>query len=583
MAVFTVTGMVAFISGAISVFLAIIVVLLEKPSQKELEVLRPASAPWLLRAPLLPLVFAVLAALLSIYSLILRFAFGAENFLLPKTANVTSPVLVAATLVAGALTAAYAVLRLRAHLLAEVKSRLEVHGNERADEKHQIEQEVVFTERFAKAVALLADPQPISRIAGSHLIFALGDEWRSDGAQQRCLDVLVSHLRVLCENELFEDEPGSRGIREEVRLITSEILRRLSKGAPSWNVRVGDFRGTVVADFHIDDDVVFPLLDLRGAKVLGDLRIPSLACSTAPKLTDIVCEGCLTIAWRDGWGEMDLSGAKLGASVSLIGKTLSGNLIANEICVEGDFDFGFELFEGDVIFDSAKIKGDLVVGSPELGAMFGTKVKSTELSLVGSSFRELKLRHCSQGPQLNLAGSVGAIDLSYSTFPLEVTANQLDASAGFRLQGTQFLDAFVLEGAILPETIDINGLVMSEKARSAVRSSDFASRELLLGDRKEKVSSYNLEKDVQFDWRPLLESLGETIGDPLKREVESRLTKIENILPVDWNRRQSFTALLMTEVSRAAAKSNASKSEEETMQTALKRSLGLAPIEGESR
>src|SRR5690554_4887002 len=102
-----VTIWTAIASGAVClVLIAVVSLFAEVSRRRQLDVKRSSSESWLLRAPLLPLVLAVVAGLLSIYALILHYAFGAADFQLPATANVTSPVLVAATLIAGALTAA---------------------------------------------------------------------------------------------------------------------------------------------------------------------------------------------------------------------------------------------------------------------------------------------------------------------------------------------------------------------------------------------------------------------------------------------------------------------------------------------
>jgi hypothetical protein len=578
-----VTIWTAIASGALCLVLFVLVALnAEFSRRKQLEVKPSVSDSWLLRAPLLPLVLAVVAGLLSIYALTLHYAFGASDFQLPAAANVTSPVVVAATLIAGTLTAAYAVLRLRAHLLAEAKGKLDAHGDERADERHRSEQEVAFTERFAKAVALLADEQPISRIAGAHLVLALGDEWSRVGAQQRCLDVLVSHLRALRENEEFDDESGSRGVREEVRLITSEVLRRLGEGTPTWDVRAGDFSGAVVADFDISGLSAFRQLDLRGGKVLGELTIHSAASIAAPKLSGLACEGDLTIEWADNWGDLDLSGAELGRSASFTGRTLPGVLNLINLHAESDLSLGFESFDGDVILDFAEIGGCAVVGSSELGATFGTEAKPAVFSLVGASFQEFQLRRSARGPQLDLTDAVGAVDLSHSVFPLEVTANRLDASTGLLLRGARFEGALVLDGATVPSSIDLDGLVLSESARSAVSSSEFALRDRLLEQGQEKAPARTVEQDQVFDWRRALEPVRERLGEPLMKEVEYRLRRIEADLPLDWHTRPPFTARVMSEVSRAVAKTDAPTTAEDELHAALKRALPLAPTREDS-
>lgn len=239
-----ITAWTAVVSGALCVLLVVVTVLAARSVQ------RPPSTSgatttddaWLLRAPLIPLVLAVVLGLVSTYALLLLFAFGAHDFRLTATDSRASPVVVAPTLIAGALTAAYAVLRLRAHLLGETRGKLDLHGDARADEKHRSEQEDALVERFSQSVALLAADHAISRIAGAHLILALGDEW--PGGAQRCLDVLVSHLRGLRESNSVEDSAVPRGVREEVRLITRGLFFRLSKSEPRWDVRSGDFSGT---------------------------------------------------------------------------------------------------------------------------------------------------------------------------------------------------------------------------------------------------------------------------------------------------------------------------------------------------
>jgi hypothetical protein len=558
------------------VLIAIVAILAENSRRKRLEDKPGSRETWLLRAPLLPLVLAVVAGLLSVYALILHYAFGAVDFQLSATTNGTSPVLVAATLIAGALTAAYAVLRLRAHLLAEAKGRLEAHGDERADERHRSDQEVALTERFARAVALLADTQPISRIAGAHLILALGDEWVRNGAQQRCLDVLISHLRGLRQNTAFQEEVDSRSIREEVRLITSEVLDRLTSGVNSWTVRAGDFSGAVVSDFDLTEVHAFLSLDLRGALVLGDLSIPHDASSAAPRLSGLVCEGSVSIEWADAWADLDLSNADVGGAVALTGKVLPGVLNAPSLRVGGDLSLGFESFEGDILLDSSEIMGAAVIGSSELGATFGTETKSTLISLTGSSFQQFQLRRSPRGPQLDLTGATGAVDLSRSVFPLEVTANRLDASAGLYLRGARFEGPLVLDEANVPSVIDLDGLFLSDSARSAISSSEFPLRDRLLLHGQENVPGRVVESDAGFDWRNSIEPFRERAGEPLMSELETRLTRIESDLPLDWRLRPPFTARVMSEISRAAAKVDAPKSVEDALHAALRASLLLA-------
>lgn len=578
----SVTIWTAIASGVLCVVLIAVVAVLAEVSRRKLSEAKPGShESWLLRAPLLPLVLAVVAGLLSVYSLILHYAFGAPDYQLPATANVTSPVVVAATLIAGALAAAYAVLRLRAHLLAEAKGRLDAHGEERADERHRNDQEVALTERFARAVALLADAQPISRIAGAHLILALGDEWERDGAQQRCLDVLISHLRGLRQNKTFQEELDSRSIREEVRLITSEVLDRLTAGAASWNVRAGDFSGAVVADFDLAEVQTFASLDLRGAQVLGDLVIPRTASANAPRLSDLVCEGDVSIEWADTWVDLDLANVDVGGAMALTGKVLPGVLNAASLRVGGDLSLGFESFEGDVFLDSSEITGHAVVGSSELGATFGSENTSTLLSATGALFQEFRLRRSRRGPKLDLTGAIGAVDLSRSIFPFEVTANRLDASSGLVLRGARFEGALVLDEAEVPSAIDLDGLHLSDTARSAVSSSEFALRGRLLAYGQAEVPTRVPERDAEFDWRSAIERLRDRAGEPMMTELETRLTRIESDLPLDWETRPTFTARIMSEVSRAAAKVDAPKSVEDALHTALRDSLPLAPTGGD--
>lgn len=576
----SVTVWTAIASGALcAVLVAVVAVFARVSSRREAAENRHSGQTWMLRAPLLPLVVAVVAGLLAIYSLILHFAFGATDFHLPDAANVTSPVLVAATLIAGALTAAYAVLRLRAHLLAEAKGRLDAHGDERADERHRNDQEIAFTDRFAKAVSLLADSQPISRIAGAHLILALGDEWVRDGAQQRCLDVLISHLRGLRQSESFEDESTSRSVREEVRLITSEVLHRLAAGDHTWRVRSGDFSGAVVADFDLSDVSPFESLDLRGAQVLGDLSIPLKASGTAPRLAGLVCEGDVSIEWADTWVDLDLSNADVGGALALTGKVLPGALSAPSLHVGGDLVLGFESFEGDIVLDSSEIMGSAVVGSFELGATFGTETKPTWLSATGASFEAFSLRRSGRGPQLDLTGAAGAVDFSRSVFPVEVTANELDASTGLSLRGARFEGALVFDGAKVPSVIDLDGLYLSDRARSAISSSEFALRDQLLAHGQVVAPVRTAESDAGFDWRSAIEPLRDRAGEAFMAELESRLRRIESDLPLDWHTRRPFTARVMSEVSRAAAKVDAPKSVEDALHAALRDSLPLAPTE----
>ena len=94
----SVTVWTAIASGALcAVLVAVVAVFARVSSRREAAENRHSGQTWMLRAPLLPLVVAVVAGLLAIYSLILHFAFGATDFHLPDAANVTSPVLVAAS------------------------------------------------------------------------------------------------------------------------------------------------------------------------------------------------------------------------------------------------------------------------------------------------------------------------------------------------------------------------------------------------------------------------------------------------------------------------------------------------------
>lgn len=578
-----VTIWTAIASGALSVTLALIVTVAAEVSRRaQISKAAGARETWLLRAPLLPLVLAVIAGLVSVYALILHYAFRAVDFQLPATANITSPVVVAATLIAGVLTAAYAVLRLRAHLLTEAKGRLDAHGDERADERHRSDQEVAFTERFAKAVSLLASDQPISRIAGAHLILALGDEWLRAGAQQRCLDVLVSHLRGLRQSESFEDETGSRGVREEVRLITSEVVHRLVAEETPWKVRVGDFSGAVLADFDLTNLAAVALLDLRGSQVLGDLSIPATVSRSAPRLSGLVCEGDLRVEWGQTWNGVDLTNVEVVGSIELTGKVLPDAISGVNLRVGGDLSLAFKSFEGDVNLDAAVVRGGALIGSSDLGATFGSQEKPTMLSMVGASFGAFRLTHSSRGPQLDLTSAVGSVDLSHSVFPREVTVNDLDATAGFYLRGAEIKGPFVLDGATLPTVVDLDGLVLSASARSAIESSEFALRDRFLAHGQEMSPESVIEHDGRFDWLSAIESLRGSTGEDFMAELSKRLSLIDRDLPLDWQTRATFTARVMSEVSRAAAKVDAPESVQNLVQTTLRGSLGLAPT-GEDR
>lgn len=578
-----VTGWTAIVCSAACMMFVLVTWGIDARRRRKSDGRSTGNEPWMLRASLLPLVLAVVAGIISVYALILRLAFGAQDFRLPTEANVTSPVLVAATLVAGVLTAAYAVLRLRAHLLAEAKGRLDAHSNKLADRKYLDEREVVHAQRFADAVALLADQQSISRIAGVHLILSVGDEWESEGAQQRCFDVLVSHLRVLRKEALGEEGSVSRSDREEVRLITRELLSRLRDSDDSWDVSAGDFSGTVVADPKFDGLNTFATLDLQGAKILGDLTIPESASENAPILAELECEGALNVEWNDEWTdqELDLSGAQFGGYVTLTGKTMDASLNATELIVNGELSLSFEAFEGNVALDSSRISGGVVVGSYELGATFGTKTKAPVLSLIGASFEELKLCRSARAPQLNLTDAKGAVDLSHSVFPLEVTANRLDARTGLTLRGTKFQAALVLDGASMPSSIDFEGMYLSEPAKSAISSSEFDLRDQFLRYGQAEVPVRSAERNGHFNWRGAIEAFDSEKEEPLLKEIAIRLGQIENDLPYDWQNRPTFTSRVSSEVARAAAKVGATASAEKALRKALIEKIPLSPPDGE--
>ena len=204
------------------------------------------------------------------------------------------------------------------------------------------------------------------------------------------------------------------------------------------------------------------------------------------------------------------------------------------------------------------------------------------LSLVGACFQEFKLRRSVRGPQLDLTDAAGAVDLSHSVFPLEVTGNRLDASSGLYLRGARFEGALVLNEAEVPASIDLDGVFLSDSARSAISSSEFALRDRILAYGKEKASVRPVERDVAFDWRSAVEPLRESLGESLMREVADRLLRIEADLPLDWHTRRSFTARVMSEVSRAVAKTDAPGTAEKALQRALRRALPLAPTGEES-
>lgn len=581
-----VTLWVAIASGVLSALSALVVVITVRIRERKSSPGGPgANDPWLLRAPLLALVLAVVAGLVAAYSLILHYAFGALDFHLPARSNITSPIVVAATLIAGTLTAAYAVLKLRAHLITEAKGKLDAHGEMRAGEKHRNDQEAAFSERFARAVSLLADPHPISRIAGAHLILAVGDEWKSQGAQQRCFDVLLSHLRGLNQSESFDNKSESRSSREEVRLITSEVIRRLAGSGPAWKVIAGDFSGTVVADFDLTDIRRFARLDLRDTHVLGDLSIPSTASATAPQLSEIVCEGDLAVEIDASWGDLSLSNADVGGSVSLTtlgdNRTLTASLDASSLVAGGDLHLAFELFLDDVVLDSASIAGVILAGSSELRASFGTKTDPVTLSAAAAKFQTFILRRADSGPRLDLSDAVGAVDLSGTTFFVEVTANRLDATDGLQIKGANFQGPLVLDGAHTPKRIDLDGVVLSKTAKSAIISSDFELRDQLLSLDEVTPPNRAFDHEVVFDWRTAIAPYRERCSPALLDEIDTRFSRLEADLPVDWHTRPTFTAKVMSEVSRAVAKVDESQEVEDALHAALRGALPLASADQE--
>ncbi|WP_437773488.1 hypothetical protein [Arthrobacter sp. KNU40] len=576
-----ITAWVAILGAGCSLALVVVVAIIAargKPGE-----------PWLLRAPLLGLVLAVLLGLISIYSLLLLFAFDAPDFKLPATANVSNPVVVAATLVAGVLTAAYAVLRLRAHIVAEEKGRIDARGDSRADDKHRSDLEVALIERFAKAVELLASEHAISRIAGAHLILALGDEWKR-GAQ-RCLDVLVSHLRGLRENYSFDEEAGSSyGVREEVRLITTEVLRRLSESGDRWDVRAGDFRGTVLGDVDLTAATGLAELDFRESRILGDLTLSRLASHVVPQLAGLICDGHLSVEWtkspeaeqtelRD---EIDLSASAVGGTVVFSGEQLDRDLKCSDLRVGGDFSLAFEEFGCDITLDAADIQGEIRIGSTALSTAFGVSGEQTSLSLADATFSKLILRNLSSGPLLNLAGASGEVDLSDSRFPFEVVANRLEAGTGLNLRRARFEAALVLDGATIPATVDVEGLVLSASARSGIQSSDFAFRDRLLAPIEVAKPVQRATSDSKFDWRMAIEPLRDSADPSFVEEVERRLARAEVDLPLDWQQRPTFTSRIMSVVSRAAAMTDQPDDVARLMQAALRESLRLAYAEKES-
>ncbi|WP_295100988.1 hypothetical protein [uncultured Microbacterium sp.] len=574
-----VTLWVAIASGVISVVATAVVILWVKLTRDDRGDL--LGDPWLLRAPLLPLVIAVVAGLVAVYALILHFAFGAATFQLPVTANTTSPILVAATLIAGTLTAAYAVLKLRAHLLAEARGKLDANGEVRAGEKHRNDQEAAYSERFAQAVSFLADTRPISRIAGAHLILAIGDEWTSNGAQQRCFDVLLSHLRGLNRDESFEDEAESRSSREEVRLITSGLIRHLADPEDSWKVVAGDFSGAVVADFDLASVSGLLQLDLRGTRVLGDLSIPAAVSVSAPRLSGLICEGDLVVEINTAWHELDLANAEVNGSATVTAtgdlKTLNGPLISSHLIVGGDLNLALDLFQADVVLDSATIDGRVVIGSPELGAAFGPSGAPSLLSAVGASFQEFRLRRASPGPRLDLGDAVGSVDLSGSKFDAEVTANNLDASSGLHIKDASFNSLLVLDGAITPVKIDVDGVVLSDAAVGSISSSEFALRDQLLALSSAAKPDHPFVHDRVFDWRTAIAPFRDSFSSVLLKELDSRLAELEADLPVAWETRPTFAAQVMSIISRVVAKTGASEAVEADLKRALRAAIELAP------
>lgn len=540
--------------------------------------------PWLLRAPLFPLVLAVVTGLIAIYALILHYAFGAADFQLPDQANITSPILVAATLIAGTLTAAYAVLKLRAHLITEARGKLDASGEARAGERHRNDQEAAYSERFAEAVKLLADDRSISRIAGAHLVLAIGDEWKSIGAQQRCFDVLLSHLRGLNVEETFADEVKSRSRREEVRLITTEMLRHLSAGDESWQVTAGDFSGAVVADFDLTGICELPQLDLRGTRVLGDALIPSAASSAAPRLAGLLCEGDLDVEVDVSWEKLELTNAEVFGSASLTAagdlKTLTNVLNAQGLVVRGDLNLSFDVFQADVVLDTANIDGRVIVGSPQLGAAFSKDGDPVSFSAAGATFQELRIRSASPGPRLELADATGSVDLSGSKFSVEVSANNLDASSGFHIRDARFDSSLVLDGASLPSRLDLDGVTLSDAAASAISSSDFALRDQLLALKTVLRPDIAFKRNPSFEWKSTTDSYRDQSPE-LIDELEKGLAELADSLPVDWQLRPTFAAGVMSIVSRAAAKTGASEEAEADLKRLLSDVIERARLEQE--
>lgn len=564
-----VTSWTAIVCGVLCIVLTTFV------TWKAHKVEKRKNDPWLLRVALLPLVLAVIFGIVTFYSLLLRFAFGAKDFALPESAGVTSPVLVGATLIAGTLTAAYAVLRLRAHLLAEARGRLDVVEDERANEKHRADREAALIERFAKAVALLADDHAISRIAGAHLVLSLGDEW-SNGTR-RCFDVLTSHLRGLNEQIDSDDRvlQAARGVHEEVRLITTELLRRLSSSETSWCVTSGDFQGVILGDADFTGVRSLKELDLTQSRVLGDLRLPAEITAASPRLSGLTCSGDIEIQWNQSWEDLDMRGSVVRGSLTVYGKSLGGSFTAHDLEVIGDVVLSFEEFAADVLMDNAEISGEIQIGSKRLRSRFGSDSKQTSLSLVESSFAGLKLQHSRPGPRLDLTEATGSVDLSYSWFPFKVTANQLHASSGFTLKRTRFDDELVLDRAELAQEMDLEGMRLSERARSAIESSDFVLKERFVAVRDQpapllKRTAVLEVEEPEFDWPSALASINQQISPSFASRIEERLMDIDKNLPVDWQNKESFLSSIMTRVARAAAQTNASDEDARRVKAALR-------------
>lgn len=589
-----VTAWAAVVCGAVFVILAIwmLVGSVKRRSGSGTE-------PWLLRAPLLRLVLAVVSGLIALYSLLLLLAFGAEDFSLPDRANIASPVIVAATLIAGVLTAAYAVLKFRSHLLSEARGKIDAQEDQRAGDKHRADQEFALVERFSKAVGLLATEQPISRIAGAHLVLALGDEWES--GTQRCFDVLTSHLRALGENKATED--GSLfgpGVREEIRLITAELARRLTGAEAAWSIASWDFRGTVLGDLDLVIAGKLKSADFTGARVLGDLSLTRRADSVVPVLSSIECDGDLALNWEyDRMNRpveqvkepLNLSSARVGGSLSLAGHILDYDLRATDSEVGGEVSLAFEEFTASVYLDHMVIGGEARIGSDTLKTSFSQPARedgtrpATSFTVADSTFSGLRLRNAVRGPQLDLSGAVGYVDLSNSRFPSEVDANDLDASSGLNLRRARFDATLLLDGATLPETMEIEGLQLSQQAKSGLESSDFPFLDALFesaeADTAPVAPAVPVVASKVFGWRAVVDPLRDAYPASFFEQLERRLERLETDLPVDWQARDTFAAGVMSAVSRAAAVADLADSDTANVQAALRSGLGLA-AEGES-